>query len=568
MRMSQLLLQTLREAPSEARAPGYQFLQRGGYLRLLPGGDVAFLPLGVKAKQRIAALAIAEIEKLGGQPIALPLVQPIELVGTAAQNARQAGQRFRDRSQREVVLSRSHIAASLAAAGRAIQSYRQLPVFVYESWRRFSETDRPAGGLFGVRESDIVEGCSLHSTDAELVEFYPRVLAAFQQIFEQCALPVVAVEAAMGPTGRPAAHSLVLPHPAGAESVVTCQGCGYAARQSIATTRKEYPAAEEPLPLEDVATPDCKTITDLAQFLAIPESRTEKAIFLVASYEARPDQFVFVVVRGDTSLSEEKLKQVLGAVDVGAATEAEIRAAGAEPGYGSPLGLSDVLVVADDLVVHSPNLVAGANRPGYHTRNVNHGRDYRASIVTDLVLAETGSACPKCGARLQVETGIELASMELVGMRESERLEATYLDRDGRSQSIACGRYQFDIDKVFAATAEIHNDAQGLLWPFAATPFHIYLMTVGKASVELTATADSIYIALRQAGFDVLYDDRDERAGVKFNDSDLLGIPLRIAVGDRGLKAGSVEVKKRGGADIENVPLNGLIDYIRERTRA
>jgi prolyl-tRNA synthetase len=298
----------------------------------------------------------------------------------------------------------------------------------------------------------------------------------------------------------------------------------------------------------------------LARFLNVPESRTAKAVFLVAQI-GDEDRFIFVIVRGDTDLNEAKLKRLLKAQSIGPATESEIREVGAEPGYGSPLGLEGITLVADDLIPQSPNLVAGANRPGYHTLNVNYGRDFQATIVADITLARDGDPCPKCGASLALERGIELAWFK----NRDRALNITYLDADGHSQPVLLGRYRLYLDHLLAATAEAHHDDYGIIWPPPIAPYHVYLMTLGKRSDEVIAAADQLYADLFAADVDVLYDDRDERAGVKFNDADLLGLPLRVAVGSRGLQEGIVEVKRRADGDKESIPIDEVVTFVISR---
>jgi prolyl-tRNA synthetase len=318
--------------------------------------------------------------------------------------------------------------------------------------------------------------------------------------------------------------------------------------------------------MEDVETPDCKTIADLARFLGIPKSRTAKALFLVAYIQGEGDRFVFAIVRGDTDLNEAKLRQVLGAETIGPATEAEIRSMGAEPGYGSPVGLAGrgVTIVVDDLIPQSPNLVAGANRPGYHTRNVNYGRDYQAAVVADITLAQENDPCPECGAMLRLETGVEVAAMAGMGDTYSRLMGATYLDQAGQAQPMVMGRYRLHLDRLLAAMAEVHHDEprsrgeQGFTWPPAVAPYHVYLMTLGKQSETVDVVADRLYAELVAAGVDVLYDERDERAGVKFNDADLLGMPIRVVVGERGLQNGVVELKQRQQSQVEAVPVDNV----------
>jgi len=562
MRVSELFFQTLREAPSEARLPGYQYLLRGGFVRVLFSGSHSFLPLGVQTRHRIEEIVRRALAGADGQEISLPQVQLAEL-WRATQVLRQDEARvprFRDRGQREMVLGTSHEAAVLTTVSGIVQSYRHLPVLLYQAWQTFRDRDRTVGGLLGAREERVVDAYSLHADAANLGEVYARIQDALVGVFGECDVPVIQAAADVDEGGVVTAHKLVFPLPGGEETIVRCRSCGYAADQNIASARKEPPAPEEMLPRRDVETPHCKTIAELADFLGIPAARTAKAVFMVAGFAGGKDRFVFAIVRGDTDLNEEKLRRVLKAETVGPATEAEIRAVGAEPGYGSPVGLEGVTVVVDELAAHSPNLVAGANRPGYHALNVNLGRDYQATIVADITQAKAGSRCPECGAPLEVVQGVEVAASSKIG--DVGKVGATYLDRQGKAQPMIMGRYRFYTDRVVAAVVENHHDERGLLWPAAVAPYAVYLMTVGKVTPEVSAAAERVYAELNQTGISVLYDDRAGRAGVKFNDADLLGLPLRVVVGDRGLKQGIVELKRRDGGDVERVALEDLVSYV------
>jgi prolyl-tRNA synthetase len=463
---------------------------------------------------------------VGGQEVNLPHVQSADLVNAnldlekSATSLAGPAAHFRDRMQHEVILSTSQEAAILNMARGVVQSYRQLPLLLYQVWTPFRDEIRARGGLFGTRETLVVDGYSLHADDAGLDDFHPRVHAALGEVFERCQLNVLSVMA--GRDGdTPTMHRLVWPSELGGETVILCDACGYTADQAIACAGKTPPPEEDMLPMQDIETPECKTIAELAQFLNVPESRTAKALFLVAYIAGEGDRFVFAVVRGDTDLNESKLKRVLNAETVGPATEAEIRHSGAEPGYGSPVGLAGVTVVVDDLIPESRNLVAGANKQGYHTLNVNYGRDYQAFSVADITLAQAGDPCPECGLALRVEKGIELASTLKMNDRLSRAMDATYLDHEGKAKPTVMGRYRLYADRLLAAVAETHHDEHGIIWPEAIAPYHVYLMTLGKRSEKVDTAADHLYAELGAAGIDVLYDDRSERAGVKFNDADV-----------------------------------------------
>lgn len=565
MRMSQLFIQTLREAPSEARTPGFQILVRAGLVRSL-GGGCALLPLGIQARQRIETTLCNVLQDVGAQPIAVPLVRSAEQAGVRDPETRHV--RFRDRAQHEMVLESGHEASILTAATTVIQSYRQLPATLFEIWQQFRDAEQQVGGLLGAREGRVLDIYGLHADAISLTEGYRRMRAALTMAYAPCRVNARDVIAAEDAAGQAVAHKLIYPLPGGEETVARCDACGYAAEPAGARVSQEPPFAETPLPMHDVETPGCKTIAELADFLGIPTARTAKAVFLVAHNAGVGEHFVFAVVRGDTALNEAKLKAVLNAETVGPATEAEIRQAGAEPGYGSPVGLSGITIVVDQLVTRSPNLVAGANRPGYHTLNVNYGRDYQATLVADIAMAQDGSPCPNCGQPLALEQGVALAETWQPGDQLAHALAATYLDSEGRGRPLALSRYRIYLDRFLAAVAETHCDEHGLLWPRAIAPYHVYLMTLGKMSPEVTTAAERLYTELRQAGIAVLYDDRDERAGVKFNDADLIGAPLRVAVGERGLKSGMVEIKQRALPEIQLAPVVELTRYVTEALAA
>jgi prolyl-tRNA synthetase len=342
-----------------------------------------------------------------------------------------------------------------------------------------------------------------------------------------------------------------------------CDACGYSANREIARFQKSAAAEEEtPLPVAKVATPDTTTIDALAKFLNIAPERTAKAIFLMATIldgPERSEKFVFAVVRGDMELNEVKLSNAVGAIALRPATEAEIRAIGAAPGYGSPVGVHDCLIVVDDVIGRSANLVAGANEDGYHLLNVNYGRDYQAQIVADIVAARAGDACPTCGQPLKTVRGVEVGNIFKLGTRFTASTDATYVDDEGDNHPIVMGCYGIGLGRLMACVAEAHHDDDGLIWPASIAPYPVHLVALpGGESV-----ADQLYTELQRAGIEVLYDDRDERAGVKFKDADLLGMPLRLTVGERSLASGGVEFKRRDLAERALVPVDSVLSKVR-----
>ena len=421
--------------------------------------------------------------------------------------------------------------------------------------------------MIRVREFTMKDAYSFDRDFAGLDAFYPKIYQAYFNVFRRCGLDdVIAVESDSGMMGGSMAHEFMALTPVGEDTLLLCDSCGYSANRQIANFRKPAPAASEPLQRAEVHTPGVNTIAALAEFLGISEEETAKAFFLMAEMEDEEnggvrEQFVFAVVRGDMEVNETKLTNTLKARRLRPATAPEIQAVGAEPGYGSPIGIDrdQVILIVDDLIPQSPNLVAGANRTDAHYRNVNYGRDYTADIVADIVAASEGYACPRCGGPLRAVRGIEVGNIFKLGVKYSEAMGATYLDEDGNARPIVMGSYGIGSGRLIASVIEGHHDAQGIQWPITVAPYTVMLVSLPSVSApEVVETADRLYADLCAAGLEVLYDDRDERAGVKFNDADLLGIPLRITVGARGVKSGTVELKRRRDGEMSELPMANL----------
>ena len=572
MRMSQLFSQTLRETPSEAEVESHRLLLRAGFVRQLAAGIFSLLPLATRAVSKIENLIREEMEAIGGQEIRMPVVHPAELwqeTGRWQAIGAEMG-RFKDRNQRDLVLGMTHEEVVADLVRHEVRSYRQLPSLVYQIQTKWRDDPRPRAGLIRVREFTMKDSYSLDADWEGLDQQYRRHYQAYFDIFRRCGLPVIAVSADSGMMGGKISHEYMYLTPVGEDTLLLCDACGAAANRQVARFRK--PASglvgETALKIEKVATPQTKTIDDLAQLLQIPKARTAKAVFMTAlrlEGGERKERFVFAVVRGDMELNETKLANAVGALDLRPATEEEIRKTGAVPGYASPIGLSDVLTVVDDAVVSTPNLVAGANEEGYHLLNTNYGRDYSAQIVTDLAAAREGDACEQCGASLRAVRGVEVGNIFQLGTRFSEALGCTFLDQNGQKQPVVMGSYGIGIGRLLACIAEEHHDEKGLIWPVSVAPYPVHLVVLaGKGKQNATlAAAERLYRDLGASGVDVLMDDREESPGVKFNDADLMGMPIRLTVGERGLAQGVVEMKRRDREERVQVPLEELVGRVR-----
>jgi prolyl-tRNA synthetase len=572
MKMSRMFSQTLREAPSDAETASYQVLLRAGFIRQLAAGIFSYLPLARRSLSKIEQVVREEMEKIGGQEITMPVVHPAELwqeSGRWYQIDAEMG-RFKDRSGRDMVLGMTHEEVVADLVRKEIHSYRQLPALVYQIQTKWRDDPRPRAGLIRVREFTMKDSYSLDADWEGLELQYRSHYQAYFNIFHRCGLPVIAVRADVGMMGGKLSHEYMYLTPIGEDTLMICDSCGYSANRQVARVQKAcFSALEEEKPVEKVATPQCKSITELASFLHIPSTKTAKAVFMVATLlegQKARDQFIFAVVRGDMELNETKLANALKARSLRPATEEEILAVGAVPGYASPVGLKDVLVAVDELIPQEKNLVSGANESGYHLLNVNYGRDYTAQIVTDLTAAKEGDACPECGAPLRAVRGVEVANIFQLGTRYTEKFSATYSDANGEEKPVVMGSYGIGIGRLLACIAEEHHDDHGLIWPVSIAPYplHLVVLTGKNDSSETRNVADRLYEELTAAGLEPLYDDRLESPGIKFNDADLIGLPLRITVAERSLKNGGVELKRRDCPEKEIIPLEYVLERVRQ----
>ncbi|MGH2594196.1 MAG: proline--tRNA ligase, partial [Anaerolineae bacterium] len=443
-----------------------------------------------------------------------------------------------------------------------IKSYRRLPQLVYHIQTKFRDDPRPRAGLIRVREFTMKDSYSLDLDEAGLDAQYRAHYQAYFNIFNRCDLPVIAVGADVGLMGGSLAHEFMYLTPIGEDTLVLCRNCGYAANRQIAKFAKPVAAPEALKPIETVPTPDTKTIEALATLLGVPKSRTAKAVFMIAGNEEDAQTraaFVFAVIRGDMEVNETKLSNALDADWLRPATDDEIRATGAAPGYASPIGLKDVTVVVDDAVPASPNLVAGANEDGYHLLNTNTPRDYAASVVADIAAAGDGDACIQCGQPLYTARGVEVGNIFKLGTRFSDAIGATVLAADGAQKPIVMGCYGIGSGRLLACVAEEHHDDKGLVWPISVAPYHAHLISLAGADASVAEAADRVYRTLLDTGIEVLYDDRAESPGVKFADADLIGLPIRLTVSAKSVGKGGVEMKRRDRKEFEVVAEADLI---------
>ncbi|MGH2489253.1 MAG: proline--tRNA ligase [Candidatus Limnocylindria bacterium] len=555
MRLSQLFFATLRDDPADADMASHRLLVRAGYLRQLGSGIYSLLPLGFRVQQRIEQVIREEIDAIGGQEMEMPVVHPADLwreTGRYDQIGPEMA-RFKDRSGRDMVLAMTHEEVVADLLSDIVQSYRQLPLILYHFQTKFRDEPRARGGLIRVREFVMKDSYTLDADAEGLDHGYELHRQAYLKIFERLGLPTVVVGADVGIMGGSGADEFMVLNEHGEDTLVLCDACGYAANQQIAVVAQPHPSAEEPLPTEEVATPAADTIAALAEQLGVGADRTAKAMFYVTG----DGRLVTAIVRGDFEVNETKLVNALKATGgLRPARVEEIQAAGMEPGYASPIGAHDTVVVLDELAARSPNLVAGANRHGYHLLNVNHGRDFTADLVVDITNARAGDACPNCGTPVVLRQGIEVGNIFKLGTDFTEALGARYLAEDGSRQLVTMGSYGIGLGRNVACIVEEHHDDKGIVWPREVAPYPAHLVSLGSGKDPAVGeAAEGLYQRLTDAGVEILYDDRDESPGVKLTDAELLGMPTILTISTRSLAAGGVEATDRASGERSLRPL-------------
>ncbi len=547
MRLSQLFFTTLRDDPSDAEMPSHRLLLRAGYVRQLGAGIYSLLPLGFRANQRVEQVIREELNAIGGQEMEMPVVHPADLWKESGRyyDIGPEMARFKDRGDRDMVLAMTHEEVVADLLRDIVRSYRQLPMIVYHFQTKFRDEPRSRGGLIRVREFVMKDSYSLDRDFAGLDVAYQRHYEAYSRIFERLGLQAIAVSSDVGMMGGTEAHEFMVLNPFGEDRLVLCDACGYAANQQVAPTVAPAIEPEELLPTEEVATPDATTIDALAAFLDVPRARTAKAAFFVTG----DGRFVVAIVRGDYDVNETKLVNAIKATGgLRPAQLDEIKMRGMEAGYGSPIGARDAVVVVDAIAAASPNLVAGANRPGYHLRNVNVPRDFAPDAIADIANVREGDGCPGCGGPVILRNGIEVGNIFKLGTKYTVALGAEYLGEDGERHPVVMGSYGIGLGRNVACVVEAHHDEKGIAWPAEVAPYPAHLVALGGSrEPKVIEVAEALHDAAANAGpeREILYDDREESPGVKLTDAELLGMPWILTVSPRSLGAGGIEVTNR-----------------------
>ncbi len=562
MRASKLYAPTLRETPAEAEIISHQLMYRAGFIRKAAGGIYSYLPLAWRVIGKIERIVREEMDAGGGQELLLPIVLPAEMWQETGRWDVYGEEMFRlkDRHDRDFCLGPTHEEMITTLIRDEVRSYRQLPLMLYQIQNKFRDERRPRFGLMRGREFIMKDLYSFDRDEAGLDISYKKMYDAYTNVFNRCGLTFRPVEADPGAIGGKGSHEFMVIADSGEAAIVYCEGgCDYAANVEKAELHPIEAPAEQPRPLEIKDTPGTKTIAAVAEFLGLPADKTVKTL----AY-ATDKGLVIALVRGDHEVNEIKVQNAVGCIALEMAGETDIAAAGTSPGFMGPIGIKNAIVVADVTVMKMYNTVVGANQQDRHYVNVNPGRDFKPDIVADIRLIQEGDPCPRCGTPVKAARGIEVGQVFKLYTKYSQKLGASYLDENGQEHPMVMGTYGIGVTRTMAAAIEQNNDANGIIWPAGIAPYEAVVIPVNNADAGQRELAEQMYAELTAAGVETVLDDRDERAGVKFKDADLIGYPLKVTVGAKAVAARQVEVKTRRSGETHFFPLEGATAAIKD----
>ncbi len=571
MKMSKLVGRRIKEDPKDAKTVSHKFLIRGGYIRPVSAGIYSLLPTGERIVRKIEAIIREEMNRIDGQEVLMPVVLPADLWQESGRYESVGAEllRFRDRNEKPMILAMTHEEAIVHLVRTELNSYKQLPVMLYQIQTKYRDEARPRAGLIRTREFTMKDAYSFHTDQADLERYYARCHEAYERIFRRVGMKnVLSIESNSGMMGGKVSHEFMAICDCGEDTVITNADYSYRANREIAVAAWKFEKGE-PLPLEKVHTPGMKTIEEVAGFLGVKPENTGKAVFY---QDAHTGELIFVLIRGDFEVNEVKLANALKVPELKFADDAAIEAAGAVPGFASPVGIDPgrARIVVDRSAAESGNLVVGANEADFHYRNFNFDRDLAGSdcLVTDIACVREGDPCPLTGQPLQFLRGIEVGNIFQLGTKYSDAMHCDYLDRDGKSHPMVMGCYGIGVGRAMAAVIEQSCDEYGPIWPMSIAPWQVELCAINPEKEGVGEACERLYSELQAAGIEVLYDDRGEKAGSMFSDADLLGIPLRLVVSPRTLAEKQAEFKVRGSRDAERIALDAVVSHVAARIEA
>ncbi len=541
MLLSRYFFKTFKEIPGDADLKSHQLLVKGGYIKQVGTGIFSYFPIAYRSLKKIENIIREEMDRIDGYEVNLPVVMPASLWSETGRYEAVGSEmvRFDDRAGRKMVLGMTHEEAVTDLARYVINSYKQLPVMLYQIQTKFRDEPRSRGGLIRVREFVMKDAYSFHATYEDLDAYYEKVHEAYHRIYKRCGLDVISVASDVGMMGGTGAHEFMAVTESGEDTLIVCSSCTYQANREIAKAKRFY--KKEPLvEMEEVETPGMKTIEEVAHFLGVETQDTLKAVIYKNEKE-----IILCVIRGDLEINEIKLKNYLGIKDLVFAEEDEIIKAGMVPGFASPVGLEKVRIIVDESAAESSNLVSGGNKKDVHIKNVNFKRDYTSKEIVDISTVKEGEICPVCGKQLKVTRGIEVGNIFKLGTKYSKAMKAAFLNEKGKAEDLIMGCYGIGVGRLFASVVETQKEENRIIWPISIAPFEVELIGLALNKNEhVKKEAFAIYKELKASGIDVLFDDRNSSPGFKFKDADLIGAPIRITIGDRSLKNGGVEIQR------------------------
>ncbi len=564
MRYSEMHLPTLREIPSDAEVVSHKLMIRAGMIRKLTSGIYSYLPLGYRVIRKVEQIVREEMNKAGAQEVFMPMVQPAELWEESGRWVHYGKEllRFRDRHDRPYCLGPTHEEVITDLVRIDVKTYRQLPLNLYQIQTKFRDEVRPRFGVMRCREFGMKDAYSFDADEEGAQKSYEKMFTAYNNIFRRCGLRFRPVEADSGSIGGKYSHEFMVMADSGEDAMVFCEKCSYAAnleKAEVAKPEKHDIAEKDWLPLEDVHTPNARTIEEVSAFLKIKPENIVKTLIFNAD-----GQSCAVLIRGDQEVNEIKVRNYLNAAELELADDEMIKkATGAPRGFAGAVNIK-TRVIADYSIMNMINFVTGANKQDYHLKNVNAGRDFKVQAFADLRVVEENDSCPRCAGKVKFARGIEVGHVFKLGTKYSKAMKAVYLDKDGLEKTMIMGCYGIGIGRTVAACIEQNHDDQGIVWPLPLAPYHVIITPVNVNDKSISDVAENLYNKMRDEKIEAIIDDRDERAGVKFNDADLIGIPLRVVIGQKNLAQNKVELKIRQTGENKLIAVDEIVNAVKE----
>lgn len=561
MKMSNMLVSTLREVPAEAEIDSHKLMLRAGMIRKMAAGIYNYMPIGLKVLKNIEEIVREEMNTAGAQEFLASAVLPAELWQESGRWDVYGDEMFRlkDRNNRDFCLGPTHEEVFTDIARNEIKSYKQLPVNLYQIQTKYRDERRPRFGIMRSREFIMKDAYSFDKDQAGLDVSYDKIHDAYVKIFNRCGIDAKCVEADSGAIGGANSAEFMVKSEVGEDDVVFCSACDYAANIEKAEATPEKAEVEELLEMEKVATPDSRGIYEVSEFLKVSPKKTVKLLMFNVD-----GKIVGVVVRGDREVNEVKVANAAQASGdiIMASNEEYTKATNCEPGFGGPVGIKVDLLLVDEEVANMYNMILGANETGYHLKNVNYGRDFEG-VVGDFRKIESGEKCPKCGSEVTIARGTEVGHIFKLGTKYSAAMNATFIDENGKNVPFVMGCYGIGVTRTMASIIEQHHDENGIIWPLSVAPYHVSVIPVNIKDEAQMKIANKLYDELRKIGVDAILDDRNERPGVKFKDSELIGIPMRVTVGKK-ITDGEVEFKLRDG-EMEVIKIEDVLEKVKSQ---